>query len=63
MSINYTKDGSLGITTDGWMIKRSTVGWIVVDADDVYVGRFDSKVEAEIEATTREPWTPQAVAR
>lgn len=53
MKINYTKDGSLGITTDGWMIKRSTVGWIVLDAEDVYVGRFDSKADAEAEAVTR----------
>lgn len=63
MKINYTKDGSLGMTTDGWMITRTTAGWLVVDDEAVYVGRYASQVEAEIAATTRTPWTPQAVAR
>lgn len=63
MSINYTKDGSLGMTTDGWMITRSASGFSVFDEEARYVGRYASQVEAEIAATTREPWTPQAVAR
>lgn len=53
MKINYTRDGNLGITTDGWLIKRSTAGWLVFDAEDVYVGRFDSKAEAAAQAVTR----------
>lgn len=62
MDINYTQDGSLGITTDGWMVKRTTAGWLVFDAEDVFVGRFDTDIEAEIVATTREPWAPEVTA-
>ena len=47
MSINYTKTGDLGISPDGWMVKRSIGGWIVVDAQDLFVGIFETKADAE----------------
>lgn len=60
MSIHYTKSGDLGITDNGWMIKRSATGWIVVDANDAFVGVFASQVEAE--AATVPAWTPEVTA-
>lgn len=53
LSINYTKDGALGITTDGWMVKRMAAGWLVTNADDVYVGSYDSKQAAEAAVLNR----------
>jgi hypothetical protein len=47
LTINYTAKGDLGITASGWMVKRITGGWIVVDADDTYIGLYDTKADAE----------------
>jgi hypothetical protein len=60
MSIHYTNSGDLGITDGGWMIRRSVIGWIVVDDNNTFVGVFTSQVEAE--AATVPAWTPEVTA-
>jgi len=54
MSVNYTRDGSVGFTANGWMIARSqfsaTPAWQVFDEDCVLVGTWESRAEAEAAA-------------
>lgn len=50
--INWTRNGNTGISTDGWMISHSALGFSVFDADERYVGRFETRDEA-VEAVTR----------
>ena len=52
MSVNYTRDGSLGFTPDGWMILLSstTCAWQVFDEEARHVGTYATRDQAE-EAT------------
>jgi hypothetical protein len=54
MSVNYTRDGSVGFTANGWIIRRSefsaTPAWQVFNEDCVLVSTWDTRDEAE-EAT------------
>jgi hypothetical protein len=46
-TINWTRDGRTGISTDGWMIRRTADNaFDVFDADDNYAGRFDNRDDA-----------------
>ena len=54
MSVNYTRDGSCGFTSSGWMIRRSefsaTPAWQVFDEECVLVSTWDTRADAEAAA-------------
>ena len=54
MSVNYTRDGSVGFTANGWMIRGSefsaSPAWQVFDEDCVLVGTYGTRAEAEAAA-------------
>lgn len=47
MSINWTKSGTTGMAANGWMISQSGTAFHVFDADDRFVGRFETREDAE----------------
>lgn len=46
-TVNWTASGQTGMTANGWMIRQSGSGFLVFDANDRYVGRFDTRADAE----------------
>ena len=46
-AVQWTNSGQTGMTAAGWMIRQTSSGFAVFDADDRYVGRFDTRVAAE----------------
>ncbi len=46
-TVRWTNSGQTGMTAAGWMIRQSTSGFLVFDANDRYIGRFDTRVAAE----------------
>ena len=45
--VRWTNSGQTGMTEAGWMIRQTSSGFAVFDADDRYVGRFPTRVAAE----------------
>ena len=49
--VNYTRDGAVGFTTNGWMVSRSDTPagpvWRVFDEECVLVGTWESRADAE----------------
>lgn len=52
--VNYTRDGGVGFTPNGWMVRRSDTPagpvWRVFDEDSVLVGTWESRADAEAAA-------------
>ena len=46
-TVRWTNSGQTGMTEAGWMIRQTSTGFLVFDADDRYVGRFPTRVAAE----------------
>ena len=46
-TVRWTNSGQTGMTAAGWMIRQTSCGFDVFDADDRYVGRFDTRALAE----------------
>lgn len=53
VEINWTRGGSVGMTTDGWMITASSRGYAVTDSNEELVGVYQTAEEAEAVATQR----------
>jgi hypothetical protein len=49
--VNYTRDGGVGFTPNGWMVSRSDTPagpvWRVFDEECVLVGTWESRADAE----------------
>lgn len=46
-TVRWTNSGQTGMTEAGWIIRQTSSGFAVFDADDRYVGRFPTRVAAE----------------
>ena len=49
-TVNWTKDGKVGMTPHGAMITQSASGFLVFDEDDRLVGTYPTRAEAEAAA-------------